>query len=70
MTVLWIVLAALAVVFVAVVLALFVHAREIDRCTHGVLFDRPCAQCDEAAYCPPCGGPCFDEGHEDERRLP
>jgi hypothetical protein len=37
----------LAIIAVAVLLALFVHAGETDRCTHGVLFDRTCAQCDE-----------------------
>lgn len=60
----------LAIIAVAVLLALFVHVGETDRCTHGVPLDRACERCDEAAYCSPCGGPCFDEGHADDWRLP
>lgn len=62
----------LAIIAAAVILALFVHSAEADRCVHGTRSDDGCTACDEPPWCPMCEGPCYDEpaGYSDQWRLP
>lgn len=61
----WYLIACACLVLAGIGWALCAHAGDLDD-AEGRGDEHP----DDPAYCPPCGGPCFDEGAEDDRRLP